>query len=95
MNEDTTSDTTVDKPYTSPLSDLALQRLVADGRRFYRCGCGFVAVLDDTDVMDPEGHPCPLVTPHPVQWHERAFSMPGLLMVGIIAYAVVIIATSR
>lgn len=83
---------------SEPLNDKIapeVDRLIADGRPFIRCACGFLAVSADEyeNRIALEEHPCPhrgeeTVEYGETRWYHRVFSLYGLLIVIVLAWAV-------
>ncbi len=75
---------------TSP--NLSNAELLADGRPFVRCGCGFLAVSEDEteNRWALEEHACPHSgdVKSDRRWYDVAFSFWGVLLVFIVASAV-------
>jgi hypothetical protein len=75
-----------------------LAALLADGRPFVRCGCGFVAisvsVVSNNEAL--EEHPCPHRAdsddkePGGTRWYEHVFSFWGAVILFLIASAVLV-----
>jgi hypothetical protein len=71
----------------------AIEGLIADGRPFVRCACGFVAVSGDEfeNRIALQEHPCPhrsIVVEADGHWYDRIFSLWGFLILFVLAYAV-------
>ncbi len=86
-----------DERTTEPHIGTDLAALLADGRPFLRCACGFLAVSNS--ATDNESalseHPCPngSVAPGGVEavetsWLGHVFSFWGLVLVAMLVYAV-------
>lgn len=79
-------------------TDIDVERVLADGRPAIRCGCGLVVVSDDqeTNLEVFAAHDCPLTfvetTSEDVDhWYHHVFSLWGWVILGTIAYAIVLI----
>ncbi len=70
--------------------NLSDTELLADGRPFVRCGCGFLALSDDAaeNRYALEEHPCLTGGQSDRRWYDVAFSFWGVLLVFIVASAV-------
>lgn len=66
--------------------------ILADGRPFVRCGCGFLAASNDAteNRYALEEHHCSLAAQAQSdrRWYDGVFSLWGLLIVFIIASAI-------
>lgn len=79
---------------SKPVGNSDVAALVADGRPFVRCSCGFVAM--SSNATDNESalaeHPCPNVVAEEggdeVSWLHFVFSFWGLVIIGVIVYGV-------
>jgi len=85
---------------SEPMHDVnqqqAVDALIADGRPFVRCACGFVAVSDSKteNRWALEEHPCPhradVEEDGEDRWYHHVFSLWGLLILVVVASAVLV-----
>ena len=83
-------------PIDTPTTLDPTTALIADGRPFIRCPCGFVAISSSPDANREalEEHACPMEPstqprqPRSSHWYDFLNSFWGLMIVLVVAWAV-------